>query len=66
MSKFQITSQPALRDLFWEAHPEFKRGSSKTTQNDYSTDIRCAWVDYVDHCNRDGTVSDKLSQSATL
>ena len=36
------------------------------TQNDYVTDIRCAWVDFTDHMCRCGEISDGLAERATL
>jgi hypothetical protein len=79
MSKPTITTIAALRAAFWAAHPQFqpriKRAPKtaawrglyvKCTQNDYPADIRVAWVDYVDSCNKDGTISDALAQRATL
>lgn len=60
-----ITNQKDLRAAFWEAHPQFKRQGRKT-QNDYPTDTRLAWVDFVDSMNRNGQIDDNLAQRATL
>ncbi|MHA2183143.1 MAG: hypothetical protein ACXAAH_17120 [Promethearchaeota archaeon] len=56
-----------IRQSFWEAHPQFKNEYRKTyKQNQYKTDIRCAFVDYVDTLGRCGDISDSLLQRITL
>lgn len=56
-----------IRAAFWQAHPEF-RGEYRThkRQNDYSTDIRCCFVDWLDLIRKDGLISDWLADKATL
>jgi hypothetical protein len=63
-----ITTQGALRAAFWETYSDsiarhYRRGKR---QNDYPADVRMAWVDYVDACQRNGAISEKLAQRATL
>lgn len=60
-----ISTLAELRRAFWQAHPQFKR-NGKTKQNDYCTDIRVAWVDFVDSTRRNGDISENLAQRATL
>ena len=36
------------------------------TQNDYSTDVRIAWVDFVDMMHHNGQINEKLADRATL
>lgn len=56
-----------IRQAFWEAHPEFKNEyRTRKRQNDYKTDIRCAFVDWLDSIHKDGQISDKLANTATL
>jgi len=56
-----------VRLSFWESFPEFKEAYRKTKrQNEYETDIRVSFVDYVDLLNRNGTISDKLAHRVTL
>ena len=56
-----------VRKAFWEAHPEFKSDYRvKKRQNDYYTDIRCSFVDYIDLLERTGSISESLAQSVTL
>lgn len=54
-----------IRDSFWNAFPEFTRIKGYS-QNDYCTDIRCSFVDYVDYLHRDGQINDKLANDVTL
>lgn len=69
-----ITTQRELRDEFWRQHPRFKRRMVKVgpdryrqaTQNDYPTDVRVAWCDWVDHMNKSNQISDALAERATL
>lgn len=65
---FRMTRTVELRREFWKEYPEFKERyySSKKSQNDYPTDVRCAWVDYVENCRRSGCISERLAQTTTL
>lgn len=65
MKSFQITTQAQVRQSFWEAHPGFQRKGRKT-QNEYPCDVRVSFVDYVENLKRDGIISEKLGQRATL
>lgn len=60
-----IKTVQQLRDQFWLDHPEFKECSGRT-QNNYSTDIRVTWVEYIDYMQRDGQISEQLANVATL
>lgn len=56
-----------VRKAFWEAHPQFANDYCKTyTQNRYKTDIRCAFVDFVDYLQKDGQISENLASRVTL
>lgn len=62
-----ITTQKALREEFWAIHSEFSSDyQAKKRQNDYKCDIRVAWVDFVDMMAKDGQISEKLANRATL
>ena len=62
-----MTTQKQVRESFWNAFPEFKSEYKKTyTQNQYRTDIRCSFVDYVDSLAKNGEISEKLAQRVTL
>lgn len=60
-----ITTQRKLREVFWMSNPELKRVPGKT-QNDYPTDTRLAWCDYIDNMCRTGMIDEALAQRATL
>ena len=62
-----IKTLTALRAQFWQDHPQFvHQWRSRKRQNEYPTDTRCAWVDYVDMLARAGTITERLAQEATL
>jgi hypothetical protein len=53
--------------LYGELKTEFEQQYKKTKrQNEYSTNIRVAFCDYVDYLQDDGLISEKLSRRATL
>jgi len=64
---FELTDKDEVRDAFWEDSPQFEddRDDDKS-QNDYSADIRTAFVDWLDQAHRDGRLSDDLAGEATL
>jgi hypothetical protein len=54
-----------VRTAFWNAHPQHTRkGAMK--QNNYSTDIRVNFCDYLDQLRKSGEISNKLANNATL
>ncbi len=56
-----------VRNAFWAVHTEFKSNFRKTYRQDqYKTDIRCAFVDYVDSLQKNGDISEKLARRVTL
>ena len=65
-----ITNQKQLRAEFWRQHPT----ASRKKVDDYTgkraamfvCDTRVAFVDFVDHCVRAGTISEALANRATL
>ncbi len=59
-----MTNQAQVRQAFWNAHHFVRRAG--WTQNDYPTDVRVAFVDYVDYLARDGQISEALAQRVTL
>lgn len=62
-----MTTQAQIRKSFWESFPQFKSHyRAKKRQNDYNTDIRTTFVDYVDSLRRDGTISERLANNVTL
>jgi len=62
-----MKTQAAIRAAFWANHPQFKDDYRvKKRQNDYCTDIRCAFVEYVDALARGGVITQKLADRVTL
>ena len=62
-------TQKELRKIFWRevATPEMRSEyRTRKTQNDYSTDVRCAWVDFTDYMYKSGTITEKQYNKATL
>lgn len=65
------TTQKQVRTAFWEAHPRFPRrriryGWTKDAPLVYPTTIRCAFVDFIDHLQKDGQISADLAARVTL
>ena len=65
---YAMTRQQQVRDAFWltfyvEGQPREYRGKR---QNQLPTDVRCAFVDYVDYLAREGTISAELAGRVTL
>ena len=63
-TSYRITNQKQLREEFWETFPELER--RKGSQNDQPTDTRVTFVDWIDSLSRNGDISPKLAEQATL
>ena len=60
-------NQSQLRTAFWRAFPQFatlKR--SRKTQNDYPTDVRVTWCDFIEAARSNGEITDRVAERATL
>ena len=58
-----------LREMFWSevATPKMRAEyRAYKTQNDYSTDIRCAWTDFTDWACKSGMITQKQCDNAVL
>ena len=57
-----------IRKMFWNnATPEMNREYRvRKTQNDYSCDIRTAFVDFIDSLERDGKITESQPFRITL
>lgn len=60
---YRITSQRQIRSEFWRSYPNL---SCRRIGTDYPTDTRVAFVAFVDSLERNGEISAKLAQRATL
>jgi hypothetical protein len=54
-----------VRNAFWNAHPQHTKKPG-TKANDYSTDIRVNFSDYLDLLQKGGQISNELLNNATL
>jgi hypothetical protein len=63
-----IHDQARVRQAFWltfyvDGKPREYRGK---THNELPADVRAAFVNFVDHLAREGTISEALAQRVTL
>lgn len=62
-----MTTIKQVRESFWASFPEFAQEYRKTyRQNQYKTDIRVAFCDYVDYLQKSGEISESLAYRVTL
>ena len=64
-----FTTQRDLRRAFWEQHPQLDRRKIPNYDGTgvmFTTDTRCAWVDWIDCLSKDGQISEGLADRATL
>jgi hypothetical protein len=66
-----MTTQKQIRTSFWaiikETMPEYlKEYKASKRQNEYFTDIRVSFTNYIDMLAKDGTISEKLAHKVTL
>ena len=58
-------NQSQLRAAVWQAFPQFQRRRG-ATQNDYKTDIRVTWCDFIEAARSNGEITDRVAERATL
>jgi len=64
---YDFDSFEEVREAFWDENSEFADEFVEgKTQNEYRTDIRVAFVDWVDSLSRDGRISEGLASEVTL
>jgi hypothetical protein len=67
MKAHTMTRQDQIRAAFWDSHIIFQqRYSRHLRQNQYGTDIRQAFVNFVDSLARSGEISEALASRVTL
>jgi len=54
-----------IRNKFWTEHPQFTR-KGRTKQNDYNTDIRVYFCDFIEHLRRNGEITETQAKNITL
>jgi hypothetical protein len=59
-----LNNQKQLRRIFQDQYLDLDY--RKQRDGDFKTDTRVAWCDFVDYMHRDGQITDRLAQSATL
>lgn len=62
---YLYTTKTEVREAFWSDNPQCKRHKN-WTQNQYPTDTRVAWCDFVQHLERSGHISERLASRITL
>ena len=56
-----------IRKNFWDSHPEFdEEYNPSLEQNDYCADIRCAFVEHIDHLSKNGEITEEQAYNITL
>jgi len=64
---FEIRSQKALCEAFWNENPHCATLRRKgRSQNEQVCDVRACWVDFVDGAQKSGRISQTLANKATL
>ncbi len=69
---YSYTTQRQLIGAFWDQHPELKRLRVKIITNYsgnermYVTDIRCAFIDWIDCLQKHNEISEALADRAIL
>lgn len=66
-----MTSQNQVREAFWAAHPAIedrarRNGLRSKRQNEQHAETRLAFIDFVDHLQRNGDINEALAQRVTL
>ena len=74
--KYEITTQKELRKAFWQGFKTLNNidiielyhvvTGKPLTQNEYNATIRSEWCEFVDAMQKDGIISKKLYNKATL
>ena len=60
------TTQNEVRAAFWNQLPDVSGYYTSKRQNQQPCDVRCAFVDFVDHLAQDNQISEALAQRVTL
>lgn len=63
---YRLTTQRQVRAAFWLLCEGQYRKYRGKRQNDYPADVRMAFVDFVDHLQKEGRISEALADRVTL
>jgi len=62
-----MKTQKEVRAAFWLQHPQFKNEfRTRKRQNDYTTDVRLTFCDFVESLRRNEEISSTLAKNVTL
>ena len=63
-----MKTQADIRQSFWDEHPGFKTAFYKKSkrQNSYPCTVRSVFVEFVDHLQKSGVITEKLAGRVTL
>lgn len=61
-----MKTQAEVRQAFWASDTNLRVLRRPGGQNKQMTDVRVAFVDFVDSLARDGTITEALAQRVTL
>ena len=65
--KTNYITKNEIRRLFFETYPQFKHEyKARKSQNLYSCDCRCTFVDFVDYIMKDSQISERMANNITL
>mgnify|MGYP003635312170 CR=1 FL=1 len=74
--KYEITTQKELRKAFWQGYKTLNNiniiklynqvTKKPLTQNEYNATIRSEWCEFLDAMQKEGIISEKLSNKAIL
>lgn len=62
----EITTQNELRKYFWHNMYPYYQKKKGYEQNDYATEVRVAWTDFVDMMEKNGVINHHLAFNVTL
>ncbi len=65
--RYDYTTITQVRAAFWQGNEHLRsKYRARKRQNDYETDIRCEFVDFVDMLEKNGHISEALASKVTL
>jgi len=63
----RLNTDEQIRQRFWDSHPEFDEDYNPSLeQNDYCTDIRIAFTDFIEELRNNGQITEEQAYEITL